>query len=166
MASTAAVRRLIISRFGGLYNDLFGRRLHLGAGAVIFDQAGRVLLVRHSYGKRNWDLPGGGRHAGESMEQALRRELHEEIGVEIASLELRGVYFEPEMDQHHFAFLCRLAEEPEPKPGSVEILECGYWPVDALPRPMTDFTVRRIADAQGSTRPITITVLGPRRWLG
>jgi 8-oxo-dGTP pyrophosphatase MutT (NUDIX family) len=31
----------------------------LGAAAVILDFEGRILLVRYSYGKNNWDLPGG-----------------------------------------------------------------------------------------------------------
>lgn len=163
-ASGSLIRSLLIRRFGGLYNDLIGRRSHLGAAAVIFDAEGRVLLVRHSYGRRNWDLPGGGRQKRESIEQAVRRELREEIAVEIATAELRGVYYEPEMDQHHFAFLCRLAGGATPKPSSVEILECGYWPIDALPRPMTDFTLQRIRDAQ-SASPIVTAVLGPRKWL-
>ena len=164
-AKGSLIRRLAIRNFGGFYNDLIGRRLHLGAGAVIFDDADRVLLVRHSYGRRNWDLPGGGRHRTESLEQAVRREVREEIGVEVATAELRGVYYEPEMDQHHFAFRCRLAQGADPQPSSVEILECRYWPIDELPRPMTSFTVQRIIDAQTSVKPIPITVLGPRRWL-
>lgn len=164
-AKGSLLHSLVIRTFGGLYNDLIGRRSHLGAAAVIFDDGGRVLLVRHSYGRRNWDLPGGGRHRRESLEQAVRREVHEEIGVELATSELRGVYYEPEMDQHHFAFRCRLAEAADPKPSSVEILECRYWPVDALPRPMSDFTVQRIIDAQTSIKPIPVTVLGPRLWL-
>jgi 8-oxo-dGTP diphosphatase len=43
----------------------------------------RILLIRHEKaGKDYWLLPGGGVHAGESLLQALRRELAEEVGID------------------------------------------------------------------------------------
>ena len=42
----------------------------------------RVLLVRHTYGDRGrWDVPGGHAHAGEPPVDAVRREMHEELGL-------------------------------------------------------------------------------------
>ena len=42
-----------------------------------------ILLCRHEKGdKEYWLLPGGGVEAGESLTQALHRELHEEVGIE------------------------------------------------------------------------------------
>src|SRR5688500_810850 len=38
--------------------DMIGKKL--GAAAVILDTLGRVLLVKHTYGPLNWELPGGG----------------------------------------------------------------------------------------------------------
>jgi 8-oxo-dGTP pyrophosphatase MutT (NUDIX family) len=157
------MKRLLIATFGGLYNDIIGRRTHLGASAVIFDADGRVLLARHSYGRRGWELPGGGRQHNESLDQAVVREVREELGVEAHTAQLRGVYYEPGYDQHHFAFLCRLADGPNPKPSSAEITEWGYWPVDGLPRPINDFTIERIKDAQ-SSGSVAFRVLGPRQW--
>ena len=93
----------------------------------------------------------------------MLREVREELGVEAMTPELRAVYYELGVDQHHFAFRCRLPDGLGPKPRSAEILECGYWPVDALPRPINDFTIQRIRDAQ-SSQPIAVQVLGPRRW--
>ena len=42
-----------------------------------------VLLVRHTYGDRRWDLPGGTLHRGEAPVQTARREMAEELGVTI-----------------------------------------------------------------------------------
>lgn len=50
-----------------------------GAHAMIFDREGRVLLARHSY-KIGLSLPGGGVNRGEPPEQAVLRELREELG--------------------------------------------------------------------------------------
>jgi 8-oxo-dGTP diphosphatase len=159
------VPRVLLAAFGGLYNDLFGRRSRLGAAGVIFDSQSRVLLVRHSYGRRNWELPGGGRNAHESVDQTVRREIHEEVGIEVRVERLCGIYYEADVDQHHFAFVCRQTDGATPKPSSPEILACDYWPLDSLPRPISDFTLRRITDAQSTAAPIAITVLNPRRWI-
>ncbi len=42
----------------------------------------RVLLVRHTYGRRWWDLPGGAIARGECPQRAARREMHEELGLD------------------------------------------------------------------------------------
>ena len=54
-------------------------RMH-GVKCLITD-GDRVLLVRHTYGTRWWDLPGGGIRAGESPLAAARREMEEELGL-------------------------------------------------------------------------------------
>lgn len=51
--------------------------------SAILRWRGRILLCRHEKGgKEYWLLPGGGVHAGESLVDALRRELEEECGLE------------------------------------------------------------------------------------
>jgi phosphoglycolate phosphatase len=55
-------------------------------GALIYDGAGKVLLLRtHKWGDR-WGIPGGKIERGETSEDALRREVHEETGLEIADI--------------------------------------------------------------------------------
>jgi 8-oxo-dGTP pyrophosphatase MutT (NUDIX family) len=53
---------------------------------LAFDEAGRVLLVRHSYGPPLWALPGGGMSLREDPALAAAREFREELGCELADL--------------------------------------------------------------------------------
>ena len=59
------------------------------AVGVLIDTEGRFLLTSRPQGKvyaGYWEFPGGKVEAGESIEQALRRELHEELGITIAAV--------------------------------------------------------------------------------
>lgn len=56
-------------------------RPRVAAGVMLWDEEGRVLLVRPSY-KPGWDVPGGYVEPGESPRQACAREIREELGVE------------------------------------------------------------------------------------
>ena len=57
--------------------------------AVLYDRAGRVLIAQRPAGRPlegYWEFPGGKLEAGESPESALRRELHEELGVHLGTV--------------------------------------------------------------------------------
>jgi 8-oxo-dGTP diphosphatase len=132
----------------------------------IFDEHGRVLLVKHSYGRLNWELPGGAVEAGEGVAEAAVREVHEETGLHVIAQHLTGVYFDVDSDALHFALRCRRQDTAAmPRPDTEEVTECGFWRPDDLPRPISDFTVRRVEDAaSGAEQPLPATV-GARRWL-
>jgi 8-oxo-dGTP pyrophosphatase MutT (NUDIX family) len=58
-------------------------------------QDGQVLLVRHTYGDRlRWELPGGGVKRRERAPDAARREIREELGIELGELRGLGDLFE------------------------------------------------------------------------
>src|SRR5438552_2911212 len=119
------------------------RGLTLGVRAAVFDEAGRVLLVRHSY-LPGWHFPGGGVEFGETALQALDRELQEEAGVALAAPpRLTGLFRNPEWTAgDHVAFFeadrweaCRWA------PGR-EIEAAEFFAVGDLP-PQAHPSVRR-----------------------
>lgn len=61
------------------------KRIHVAA-AVIRDAAGKVLIARRPDDKHQgglWEFPGGKVEDGESVESALARELHEELGIRV-----------------------------------------------------------------------------------
>ena len=87
----------------------YTRGLTVGVRAVVLDRAGRVLLIEHSYSP-GWHLPGGGVQAGETIRDALARELIEEANVTITGPpELHGVFFNRNASRrdHVFVFVVR-----------------------------------------------------------
>ena len=73
---------------------LFRVRLE-GCRVLAIDSAGRVLLIRHSYGSGTWLLPGGGIARGEAPLAAGLRELAEETGLSLAQARCLAVIDEP-----------------------------------------------------------------------
>jgi 8-oxo-dGTP diphosphatase len=64
----------------------------VGIGCIVF-RGDQVLLVRRGKPPRigTWSLPGGAQHVGETTEEAARRELREEAGIEVGRLTLAVV---------------------------------------------------------------------------
>ena len=69
------------------------RPVSVGVLGIVLDDAGRVLLVEQTY-RHGWYLPGGGVRRKEALDATLRRELREEVGIELtAEPQLLGVYW-------------------------------------------------------------------------
>ncbi|HET9718727.1 MAG TPA: NUDIX domain-containing protein [Solirubrobacteraceae bacterium] len=65
-------------------------RPHLQGVKCVLSDGNRVLLVRHTYGRRWWDLPGGAIQHGEPPSEAAHREMAEELGLKTVNWKLVG----------------------------------------------------------------------------
>jgi ADP-ribose pyrophosphatase YjhB (NUDIX family) len=132
--------------------------LRLTVGCVLRDAEGRVLLMRRS-DNGLWGLPGGGVEPGESVAEAVAREVYEETGLTIRPRRLVGVYSDPnrivryadgnEYQPVALNFLCELVEGT-PRP-SDEALAVEWFPADALPDDLLWVYRQRLADALADT---------------
>ena len=123
------------------------------AGIIIMDDDQRVLLVHHTYGKKQWAIPGGMVEEGESAWDAATRELKEEINIAVNDMELSGLYFQPHKNRYIYTFkACTYQGQIEVD--NREIDQCGFFPIDKLPSPISSFTVQRLTDAVTSNKTV------------
>ncbi len=116
-----------------------------GVSVVLTNLAGDVLLLKHSYGPEVWSLPGGGLRKGEDPAEAARREVREELGVEITRLEPIGTLEEVLSGSPHKAHLFAALCDRHPQPDRREVLEARFFPSHSLPEPLGRHTRVRIA---------------------
>jgi 8-oxo-dGTP diphosphatase len=108
------------------------RRFTVTAGAIIFDAEGRVLLLEHVFRPDSgWGLPGGFLNKGEQPEAALRRELREEIGVDLEEVEMLFARTLPRPRQIEIYFKARAIGTPQPC--SFEIRKAEWFKIDNVP---------------------------------
>lgn len=123
------------------------RGMTLGVRALVTDEAGRVLLIEHTY-VCGWNLPGGGVDRGETAEQAVVRELFEETGLEARS---RPRLLSAHSNEAHFrgdhVLLYRIDTwEQISRPRAAEISRCEFFAPDALPDGLRPGAHRRIQE--------------------
>ena len=129
----------------------FARAMTLGVRALVVDESGRIFLVKHSY-VSGWHLPGGGVEAGETLAQALARELREEGNIELTEPPRRhGLFFNDRDSRrdHVVLFVVHgFRQSAAPVPDH-EIVAHGFFAVDALPNDTTAGTRARIIEVLG-----------------
>lgn len=128
------------------------KQVGVGCGALIINGAGAILLLQRGPASRNeagyWARPGGAVEFGETIADAVRREVREELGVEIELLDDLGwtEQFLPAAEQHwvSIGFSARLVSgEPyirEPE----KTAALGWFAPAALPAPLSATTAASI----------------------
>ncbi|MBI2449955.1 MAG: NUDIX hydrolase [Candidatus Nealsonbacteria bacterium] len=108
----------------------------LAVDGVILEE-GKILLEKRSYYPfiGYWVIPGGHVEYGETVEEAVKREMKEELGISVRIKKLIGVYSDPKRDpRYHVVSMVFLLERTK---GEIclndESLEFQFFPLDQLP---------------------------------
>lgn len=139
-----------VTRLAHLYFSLT-RGMTMGVRAACFDETGRVFLVRHSY-VPGWHLPGGGIERGETALEAVAKEIREEGNLVLgAPPQLLHVYFNKQTSKrdHVLLYRCDGVTQTAPRLKDREIVEAGFFALDALPALTTAATRRRLKEIAG-----------------
>ena len=124
--------------------------------AVIFDRRGHLLLQQRSDGGQ-WGLPGGSVEIGESVAEAVIREVREETGLTVAVKRLVGIYSDPTLqvvrypngNVWHYVNVCfECAARGGELTTCDETLDLRYFPAGRLPATLLPNHRVRIRDAR------------------
>jgi ADP-ribose pyrophosphatase YjhB (NUDIX family) len=135
------------------------RGLTVGVRGLVIDENNRIFLVKHSY-VSGWHLPGGGVEIGETLIDALIRELHEEANIEpTAPPRLHGIFFNARISRrdHVAVYVLRDFRQIAAPAPNREIIAHGFFALADLPNDTTAATRQRIIEVFGGV-PI------PERW--
>lgn len=116
----------------------------IGVYAVIFNDDGQVLLA-HRRDIDWWNLPGGGMEIGETVEEAMRREVLEETGLQVRVDRLIGVYSKPQKQEVVLSFQCTITGGV--LSATAESRACRFFPPDSMPRNTLPKHRQRVEDA-------------------
>ena len=133
-----------------VYSFIF-RPLTLGV-RIMMMQDGKVLLVRHTYLEGGF-MPGGGVKRNETLDQAARREVHEEVGAQLNEISLIGAYthFLEWKSDHNILFF----SDDFTLNGrhDREIAEARFFPLDNLPDNLYPSHRRRLEEYRAGEKP-------------
>lgn len=121
-----------------------------GVKVMVYDPAGRLLLIRNLYGRTDlWVLPGGGIHRRETPEDAAIREVREETGCALTGLGKVATFQSVAEGKRDTVHLFRAETSDQPTPDLTEVAEARFFALDALPESVSSATRRRIDETAG-----------------
>jgi 8-oxo-dGTP diphosphatase len=128
-------------------------RFAVTAGAVVTDARGRVLLLKHRFRPgAGWGMPGGFMEKGEQPGETLRRELREEVGLEVEHLKLMATRTFNTAKQVELVFTARAVGDTDQL--SFEIQKAAwFWPhelPEGLPNDQVQLIKRALDDGARS----------------
>ena len=119
------------------------RKFTASAAAIVINDKSEVLLLDHVLRPfATWGLPGGFLSRGEQPEAALKREIREEVGVEITDISLYRV----RNHDRHVEILYTARSNQTPQIKSREIVNCGWFSADDLPKRVSSGQKRMIEE--------------------
>ncbi len=157
--------------FRSLLNSFLPRKRAIGQ-LLVRDQADRVLLCQLTY-KRDWDLPGGVVEVGESPAVAVRREIQEELSLDLPADRLLLADWLPPWSGWDDAVclvfdggvqLSSLADRIVPQ--AREIVTAQFCTLDEAEERCADFTARRVAAALAAAHGVGVGYTESGRPLG
>jgi ADP-ribose pyrophosphatase YjhB (NUDIX family) len=129
----------------------------IGVGGVVFHNE-KVLLVKLTYGpaEGKWLIPGGLVDCGETLQEAVEREIYEEAGVQVHPVGIIGlrsmIRARDQLTDLYCIFLCELVSSPDLQNSDEEIADVRWIPLDELETEplMTEYTKYAVQKAQNS----------------
>lgn len=149
---------MLVKFFGSVFRYLPGvvrrRVVRLGqsrftvtVGAFVFDDAGRLLLLEHEFRPDSrWGIPGGFINKGEPPDDAVQRELLEEVALEVDEVRFLFARTLARPRQVEIYFACK--PKSVPTPSSFEIRRAEWFATDNLPDDLSQDQRRMIKRAR------------------
>lgn len=147
------MKRLFI-RTIAFFARLFWKTLQpqtIGVRAII-KKENQFLLVKHSYSEC-WYLCGGGKKNSETVEEAMRRELKEELGIIAPQLKLHGVYDNSQEGKKDTIIVFSTEINEMINCNDIEIECYDFFNLDNLPTNISPGTLRRIKEFVDENSP-------------
>lgn len=132
MAKAIRIFYMVVNPFRRVY--WFIVRPQTRGAKCLIECSGKFLLIRNTYGRRHWTLPGGYVKRGESFQEGAVREAEEEVGITMLRPVKIGEYFnnkEYKQDTVHVFYSMVLSDTFQINP--VEISEARWFPIHIRP---------------------------------
>jgi ADP-ribose pyrophosphatase YjhB (NUDIX family) len=111
----------------------------------VIQHRGAILLVRNTYGRQQWTFPGGSIARGETAEDAIRREVREEVGLHLQQLHPLGAFAATiDYKRDHVTGFAGVSPDRRVTLDRAEILEARWFPPTHLP-PLAPAAARILA---------------------